>query len=363
MPRPERTIDPTAGPVAAFAYQLRELRRARGLTSAQLAEKTFYARSTLSVAFSGDKLPTWEVVHRIIHACDGQDADEALWRARWDAAHRGDSPTGAQPKAAGLTEDNPATGAGKSNWRRSEESQDEPDPHTAQTLAELATKLEQFRQYQGVSWRQLAELSESDDGSQRLSETLGPLPASSLHDAIVIRRAPSLEVVLRVVQLCRGTPEQLVNWGSRWEKVVEDMEAPAPPTKAHPEAASASSKSTTEVLAQAALRFMELIGGSWERTLQVAVLLGAPLLITVLSALGGVYVATHNLTITASQWAAVVGGLAATTVTVVVKRFILRRNARAARRTSTINVAPPSRKRRTTPRKKPVRRTRNDHVK
>lgn len=71
MPRPERSIDPAASPTAAFAHQLRELRHGYGLTLTELANRTFYARSTLSSALSGEKLPTWEVVSKIVAACGG----------------------------------------------------------------------------------------------------------------------------------------------------------------------------------------------------------------------------------------------------------------------------------------------------
>lgn len=90
MPRGEKPIDMSRGPVAQFAVELRELRkRAGGPPYRELAERTRYTQSVLSKAASGEKLPTWAVVHAFVEACDG---DLACWEMRWNEvnAHVGD---------------------------------------------------------------------------------------------------------------------------------------------------------------------------------------------------------------------------------------------------------------------------------
>jgi hypothetical protein len=84
MGRPERPLDPTAGPVAALALQLRELRENAGRPSyAALARRAHLSQTTLSEAAGGQRLPTWETVAAYVSACGD---DPALWRERWNTA-------------------------------------------------------------------------------------------------------------------------------------------------------------------------------------------------------------------------------------------------------------------------------------
>ncbi|GGK08873.1 hypothetical protein GCM10010123_43420 [Pilimelia anulata] len=81
MARPERVLDPTAGPVQEFAAALRELRRAAGNPGYRaLAARTGYSPSTLSDAAGGRRLPGLAVVRSLVEACAG-DAGE--WEQRW----------------------------------------------------------------------------------------------------------------------------------------------------------------------------------------------------------------------------------------------------------------------------------------
>ncbi|GGK08868.1 hypothetical protein GCM10010123_43410 [Pilimelia anulata] len=86
MARPERMLDPTAGPVQEFAAGLREVRRAAGNPGyRELAERTGYSPSTLSDAAGGRRLPGLAVVRAFVDACAG---DTAEWERRWRAAVR-----------------------------------------------------------------------------------------------------------------------------------------------------------------------------------------------------------------------------------------------------------------------------------
>lgn len=84
MPRPERPLDPTAGPIAHFASEMRQLRESAGspkyLTMARLTGRS---RTALAEAAGGDHLPTWETVESFVRSCQG---DPAAWRLKWETA-------------------------------------------------------------------------------------------------------------------------------------------------------------------------------------------------------------------------------------------------------------------------------------
>jgi len=81
MGRPERCIDDRQGPLADFARQLRELRKAAGSPSYRvLSQRSCFAASTLSAAAAGDRLPTLEVALAYVRACGGE---ETSWRERY----------------------------------------------------------------------------------------------------------------------------------------------------------------------------------------------------------------------------------------------------------------------------------------
>ena len=81
MPRNENPLDPHAGPVAAFASDLRTLRHEAGhMTYRVMAKRTGYSVTTLSVAASGASLPSLEVTLAYVQACGG---DPHQWKTRW----------------------------------------------------------------------------------------------------------------------------------------------------------------------------------------------------------------------------------------------------------------------------------------
>ncbi|MFF7446625.1 MULTISPECIES: helix-turn-helix domain-containing protein [unclassified Streptomyces] len=82
--RREVPVDPAAGPVQRFAWELRELRaRADGSTYRALARRAGYSVTTLSQAAAGEQLPTLPVALAYAGACGG---DLAQWEARWKQA-------------------------------------------------------------------------------------------------------------------------------------------------------------------------------------------------------------------------------------------------------------------------------------
>ncbi|MEW1719758.1 helix-turn-helix domain-containing protein [Streptomyces sp. NPDC093109] len=77
-------MDPTAGPVQRFAFDLRKLRaEADGITYRSLAQRAGYSVTTLSQAAAGEQLPTLPVALAYAGACGG---DLAEWQARWTEA-------------------------------------------------------------------------------------------------------------------------------------------------------------------------------------------------------------------------------------------------------------------------------------
>ncbi|MEU3601410.1 hypothetical protein ABZ714_22225 [Streptomyces sp. NPDC006798] len=84
MGRRELPVDPTAGPVQRFAYELRKLRvEAGGVTYRAMARHVPYSVSTLSRAAAGEQLPSLEVTLAYAGACGG---DLREWERRWREA-------------------------------------------------------------------------------------------------------------------------------------------------------------------------------------------------------------------------------------------------------------------------------------
>jgi WD40 repeat protein/transcriptional regulator with XRE-family HTH domain len=82
--RPERPLDPDAGPVQQLAHALRSLRRDAGSPSYRaMAQRTRVSVTALSRAASGERLPSVAVVRAYARACG---ADPDVWERRLKAA-------------------------------------------------------------------------------------------------------------------------------------------------------------------------------------------------------------------------------------------------------------------------------------
>ncbi|HTI25733.1 MAG TPA: hypothetical protein VL652_32385 [Kutzneria sp.] len=112
--RPEQPLDPSAGPVQRFAWELRQLREQAGRpTYRRLAQQAHYSVTTLADAAKGDRLPSLEVTLAFVTVCGG---DPAEWETRWRAAAAELTPTRSvsprdsddQPPYAGLAPFQPA---------------------------------------------------------------------------------------------------------------------------------------------------------------------------------------------------------------------------------------------------------------
>ncbi|MBO3743906.1 nSTAND1 domain-containing NTPase [Actinoplanes flavus] len=84
MPRPERSLDPAAGPVQLLAAELRDLRRQAGNPGYRaLAAASGYSVATLANAAGGRQLPSLPVTLAFVRACGG---DPTVWERRWRQA-------------------------------------------------------------------------------------------------------------------------------------------------------------------------------------------------------------------------------------------------------------------------------------
>lgn len=85
MPRPERRLDPAAGPLEAFAHDLRALRMRAGNPSYRtMAKRAHYSVSTLAEAARGLHKPSLKVTLAYVAACGG---DLELWSRRWHSVN------------------------------------------------------------------------------------------------------------------------------------------------------------------------------------------------------------------------------------------------------------------------------------
>ncbi|MFI5928524.1 NBR1-Ig-like domain-containing protein [Micromonospora sp. NPDC051543] len=89
---------PDGRPAQRFAEQLRTLRSAAGDPSfRKMAGRSGrISHTTLHEAAAGTRFPSWETTREFVRACE---ADEALWRGRWEEAQR--PVTAARPSGDG----------------------------------------------------------------------------------------------------------------------------------------------------------------------------------------------------------------------------------------------------------------------
>lgn len=124
MPRPERPVDPSAGPAQQFAASLRKLRAEAGNPSyRQMASVAHMSKASLSAAASGHRLPSLEAAKSYVLACGG-DVEE--WSRKWSAvraelglpardADRRETPAPAEPAPRALAV--PGSDGGGTAWR------------------------------------------------------------------------------------------------------------------------------------------------------------------------------------------------------------------------------------------------------
>ena len=255
MPRPENPIDPTSGPIAAFAYALRDMRTKAGNPPYKaMAKRVHYSVGALSQAAAGARLPTWEVTQAYVRACGGHEGE---WRQRWEHAdatvvHKPRSPV--HPGGA-VTQRNEAVAAWPADRHNSSRPDAQhvlppgkPEPRQASSPPELLAMLNQLRTYAGLSLRDLAIRSKSE-------------PSISKHPVILARstlspvlrgdgRALRFEEVLRIVEICGDDPKDLGDWSTAWSRLFPYRDQTFPATH--------DAVARSDVLTAARERFQDL---------------------------------------------------------------------------------------------------------
>lgn len=212
MPRPENPLDPEAGPIAAFAVQLRRLRVDAGKPSYRvMAKRSYYGYTTLAGAAAGHEFPSWEVTRAYVTACDG-DLDE--WERRWRATaarvnhpgnrngDRNGDKNGVPPRRV------PPPSPAPRLWPATV------DPARAMTWPELLGMLDELRSHAGLSLRQLVDRSREDADGYVLART-------SLSEFLQGMRPPRARDLLRIVELCGVSPSELQRWATACDRLID----------------------------------------------------------------------------------------------------------------------------------------------
>lgn len=113
--RPEKPLDPQAGPTARFAAELRDLRRAAGsVPYRELSVRAGYSVTALSQAAAGNRLPSLPVTLAYAEVCGG---DRTAWERRWreaEAEAEAEAAAAAEAEAEAATR-TPASGTPGTN--------------------------------------------------------------------------------------------------------------------------------------------------------------------------------------------------------------------------------------------------------
>jgi len=182
MARPERPLDPAAGPLALLAIELRKLRGKQ--TYSELSRKTHLAASTLNSAAGGARLPSWEVTRVFTDVCGG---DLQKIRRLWE-----------QASVAASQDVIPVAVPGEPP---------RPEPETVTSVAQFIELLTRLRAWAGNP--SLAELNKRAGWFD--------LPPSTVSEMLRNKhRLPRLELVAAFVRACGLDDDQATGWEQAW---------------------------------------------------------------------------------------------------------------------------------------------------
>jgi transcriptional regulator with XRE-family HTH domain len=216
MPRRENPLDPTDNPVTAFAVRLRRLRAEAGTPSYRaMAARSYYGYTTLAEAASGRRLPSWEITRAYVRACGG---DLAVWERLWRETAEAIGPSRDSRHGKG-GERSPPQPSAEPNHASADAAV---DPARAGTLPELMGMLDGLRARAGLSLRMLVERSRDEPGHG----TAPVLARTTVADFLQGSRPPGLQDVLRIVELCGGTPSDLRAWETACDRLLPVEQAP-----------------------------------------------------------------------------------------------------------------------------------------
>ncbi|KAB1909047.1 hypothetical protein F8279_04950 [Micromonospora sp. AMSO1212t] len=227
--RPEKPLDPSAGPVAYFAFQLRRLRQdAGGPSYRTMASRTFYSVSALSIAAGGIRFPSWKCVEAYIRACGVvAEEDMAQWQELWMYVRQ---ELRRSKRAAREEAKNKAKVAARMEAVQMHTTMDsraslpvldvryvDADPAEVTSTEEFLIALDQMRVEKGLSLRKIADRS-------RLitlpgTEVSGGLTRSQLHEMLNGRAPLRPRHVLAYLLACGVPQERAALWLSRLHRL------------------------------------------------------------------------------------------------------------------------------------------------
>ena len=136
----KKPADPSTGPVAQFGYELRTLRQLAGKSYAAIAATSYYSKSAIWAVDQGHTLPTVNTLKAFVTECG---ADQQQWLARR-------TQIAGQLSALKTAQDKPIPrhlGVAP------------PDPAEASTVAEYLDALKAIREWSGMTYRQIDEIT------------------------------------------------------------------------------------------------------------------------------------------------------------------------------------------------------------
>ncbi len=207
---PAVAADPSVGPVAVFAKELRALRRragsppyrAMGVTSGLLA-------SSLTRAATGRTFPTWTVTQGFVQACGG---DLVEWEARWRRAAQAIHGTAVvapawEPVDAERAEPPKPASVRLGDFLRPRRlvPLSVPDPDDAVGYDELRTALRRRKESTGFSY---------DDLQRNTEGRLSRHHAAAILDGVLPATREQFVLLLKAL----GLRDDLERWVSAWSR-------------------------------------------------------------------------------------------------------------------------------------------------
>jgi transcriptional regulator with XRE-family HTH domain len=201
MPKQIRKpADPGSGPLATFGFELRTLRQQAGLSYSAIAEKSFFSKSAVHAVDQGHQLPSATILEAFVAACGAKPQPWLDRRARLaleQAASRDAAPDKASLREQGLPP---------------------PAPASVTTPGEFNDGLKRLREWSGMTYRQIEELSTAGGVRVAPSTLCGAFTRGTLP------RRPLAAGFLKVIGLPHGDQQA---WLAAWQAIKDGQPAPA----------------------------------------------------------------------------------------------------------------------------------------